>query len=56
MTRLRPVRADRPGKPAAPQPPVPPSPAALHNPYSRYYTAPRSFEQLVRQQRGKPKP
>ena len=56
MTRLRPVHGSKTQRPAAPQPPAPPTPADLHNPYGRYYTAPRSFEQLVRQQRGKPKP
>lgn len=30
-----------------------PGPAGLQNPYGRYFSAPRSFEQLVRARRGK---
>ena len=53
--RLRPV-PPRSGKAqTAAQPPLParPAPADLHNPYGRYYTAARSFEQLVARHRTK---
>ena len=47
--RLRPVREH-----PLPQKPASPTPDGLENPYARYYSHPRSFEQLVRQQRPLP--
>ena len=43
MKRLRPKGARKPA--------TPPGPESLHNPYGRYFTAPRSFEQLVQKKR-----
>ena len=37
-----------------PAPQKQPGPQSLHNPYGRYFTAPRSFEQLVRAARSAP--
>ena len=51
--RLRPARrTETEKKPPAPKL-VQPTAADLHNPYGRYYTAPRSFEQLVQSRREK---
>lgn len=58
IRRLRPVLPSR-GKPQKEPPrnpeapPAHPTPAGLQNPYGRYYTAPRSFEQLVERHRNK---
>lgn len=52
----RPAQAPGPGTPGAGTDAARPSPADLHNPYGRYYTRPRSFEELVAQRRAEPKP
>ena len=43
----------RPGSNPQPDRSSQPGPAGLQNPYGRYFSAPRSFEQLVRARRGK---
>ena len=43
----------RPGSNPRPDCGIQPGPAGLQNPYGRYFSAPRSFEQLARARRGK---
>ncbi len=55
MKRLRPARRQRPARRTPkPAPSAGADPAALANPYGRYYTRPRSLEEL-RRERPDPK-